>query len=78
MRTMNISLPDSLKSYIDEQIAERGFGTASEYMRDLIREDRERQRLRKLLMDGAESGPAVVADDDYFTALRARVQRKAG
>lgn len=78
MRTMNISLPDSLKSYIDEQVAERGFGTASEYMRDLIREDRERQRLRKLLLDGAESGPAVVADDDYFAALRARVQRKAG
>lgn len=78
MRTMNISLPDSLKSYIDEQVAERGFGTASEYMRDLIREDRERQRLRNLLLDGAESGPAVVADDDYFAALRARVQRKAG
>ena len=78
MRTMNISLPDSLKSYIDEQVAERGFGTASEYMRDLIREDRERQRLRKLLLDGAESGPAVVADDDYFAALRAGVQRKAG
>ena len=77
MRTMNISLPDSLKSYIDEQVAERGFGTASEYMRDLIREDRERQRLRNLLLDGAESGPAVVAEDDYFDDLRARVQRKA-
>lgn len=78
MSTMNISLPDSLKAYIDEQVAERGFGTASEYMRDLIREDRERQRLRKLLLDGAESGPAAVADDAYFAALRARVQRKAG
>jgi putative addiction module CopG family antidote len=36
MGTMNISLPDQLKSFVDEQVKERGYGTSSEYVRDLI------------------------------------------
>jgi len=72
---MNISLPDSLKSYVDEQVAGRGFGTSSEYMRDLIRRDRDRRRLRGLLLDGANSQPAGVADAAYFDGLRARVHK---
>ncbi len=39
MTTMNISLPDSLKFLNDEQVATRGFGTSSEYMRELIRKE---------------------------------------
>jgi antitoxin ParD1/3/4 len=58
MGTMNISLPDSLKSFVDEQVAERGYGTSSEYVRELIRADQDRQRLRKLLLDGAASPAA--------------------
>lgn len=46
MSTMNISLPDALKSYVDAQVAGRRFGTSSEYVRDLIRRDQDRQRLR--------------------------------
>lgn len=42
MSTMNISLPDALKSYVDEQVASRRFGSSSEYMRDLIRRDQDR------------------------------------
>jgi antitoxin ParD1/3/4 len=39
MSTMNISLPQALKSFVDEQVASRGFGTSSEYVRELIRKD---------------------------------------
>ncbi len=70
---MNISLPDALKAYVDEQVADRGFGTSSEYVRELIRKDRDRQSLRALLLDGASSTPAAPADSAYFDALRKRV-----
>ena len=55
MSTMNTSLPESLKSFVDEQVAGRGYGTSSEYVRALIRADQDRQRLRQLLLDGAAS-----------------------
>ena len=75
MSTMNISLPDSLKSFVDEQVARRGYGTSSEYVRELIRADQERQRLRQLLLDGAASPATIAADDAYFSGLRDRVQQ---
>jgi antitoxin ParD1/3/4 len=39
MGSMNVSLPDSLKSFVDEQVARRGYATGSEYVRELIRID---------------------------------------
>ena len=43
MATMNISLPDSLKSYVDSRVSKDGYGTASEYFRELIRQDQQRR-----------------------------------
>ncbi len=77
MTTMNVSLPDELKSFVDERVGHGGFGSTSEYIRDLIRRDQERERLRGLLLDGAASPPGPVADDSYFESLRDRV-REAG
>ncbi|HRH81026.1 MAG TPA: type II toxin-antitoxin system ParD family antitoxin [Thiobacillaceae bacterium] len=76
MSTMNISLPDSLKSFVDEQVVQRGYGTSSEYVRELIRKDQDRTRLRGLLLQGAESAPGKPADAAYFGGLRDRVQRR--
>lgn len=73
MSTMNISLPDTLKTYVDEQVTQRGYGTSSEYVRELIRKDQERQHLRGLLLEGAASEPAGPADASYFEGLRRRV-----
>lgn len=79
MTTMNISLPDALKAFVDDQVAGRGYGTSSEYVRELIRRDQDRQRLRGLLLEGAASPSAGPADQDYFDGLRRRVRgRKAG
>lgn len=70
MGTMNISLPDHLKSFVDEQVAGRGYGTSSEYIRELIRRDQDRLALRRLLLDGASSAPTKPVDAEYFTSLR--------
>ena len=77
MSTMNISLPDALKSFVDEQVTQHGYGTSSEYVRGLIRKDAERQYLRGLLLEGAGSAPAAPADANYFATLRERVQQRA-
>jgi antitoxin ParD1/3/4 len=66
---MNISLPDALKEFVDKQVQERGYSTSSEYVRELIRKDQERQYLRGLLLEGAASRPTKTAGDAYFEAL---------
>ncbi|MEQ9555574.1 MAG: type II toxin-antitoxin system ParD family antitoxin [Rhodospirillales bacterium] len=73
MSTMNISLPDVMKSFVDEQVSSRGYGTSSEYVRDLIRKDQDRQNLRALLLEGGNSEPGPPADKGQFERLHARV-----
>lgn len=71
---MNISLPESLKDFVDEQVTRGGYGTSSEYVRELIRRDSDRLRLRGLLLDGATSASAGPAGPGYFASLRKRVR----
>ncbi len=73
---MNISLPDSLKSFVDEQVTQRGYGTSSEYVRELIRKDADILHLRAMLLKGASSAPAEPVDAAYFSTLRERVQKR--
>jgi antitoxin ParD1/3/4 len=74
MSTMNISLPESLKCFIDDQVIERGYGTSSEYVRELVRRDQQRQHLRAMLLVGAASSPTSPVDENYFDTLRTRVR----
>lgn len=75
MNTMNISLPDDMKAFVDEQVRARGFMSASEYIRDLIRQQEDVAELRRKL---EESTPVDIdaLDDAYFAQLRARVDRQ--
>ncbi|MDK4734690.1 type II toxin-antitoxin system ParD family antitoxin [Rhizobium sp. CNPSo 3490] len=77
MSTMNISLPDNLKHFVDQQVAGRGYGTSSEYVRELIRRDRDRQQLRNLLLEGASSETTEPIDASYFDSLRERATKKS-
>ena len=43
MATMNISLPDTLRSYIESRVSNDGYGNASEYFRELVRLDQKRK-----------------------------------
>lgn len=78
MSTMNISLPETMKSFVDDQVNKRGYSTSSEYVRELIRKDQDRQNLRGLLLAGAASATAAPADTDYFESLRDRVRNHRG
>ena len=77
MSTMNVSLPDELRSYVDEQVDDGGYGSTSEYVRDLIRRDKDRQQLRRVLLDGAASSPGPLADATYFMSVRDRIRTDA-
>ncbi|MCK4343042.1 MAG: type II toxin-antitoxin system ParD family antitoxin [Phycisphaerae bacterium] len=62
MTTMNISLPEEMKTFVDEQVAKGGFSTASEFIRALLRDAQKRaddERLEQLLLEGLDSGPAT-------------------
>jgi len=76
MTTMNISLPDGLKEFVDTQVDSRGYGTSSEYVRELIRKDQDRQQLRGLLLAGAHSAPTAPVNAAYFDSLRKRINSK--
>ncbi len=78
MSTMNISLPEGLKTFVDEQVETRGYGTSSEYVRELIRRDQDRQHLRGLLLEGAASQPMPPADAAYFERLRESLRHRKG
>jgi antitoxin ParD1/3/4 len=77
MATMNISLSDDLKSYVEMRVATGDYLTSSEYIRELIRHDKDKERLRQLLLEGAASPPAGAADDAWFEDLQRRAVRHA-
>ena len=70
MTTMNISLPEKLKVFVDERVANAGYGTSSEYLRELIRRDQDRLQLRSLILEGAKAQVTGEADAQYFLNLR--------
>ena len=69
MQTMNISLPDQLKEFVDHQVGSGRYSTVSEYVRDLIREDEKRaaqEKLEALLVEGIQSSqPAEMTRQDW-------------
>ncbi|MBK5290820.1 MAG: type II toxin-antitoxin system ParD family antitoxin [Acidobacteriia bacterium] len=59
MPTVTISLPESLKTFLEEQLATKGYGNVSEYFRSLLRQAQEREedaRLEALLVEGLSTG----------------------
>jgi antitoxin ParD1/3/4 len=68
-------MSDRLKSVAEEQVSQRGCGTRSEPDRELVRDDRDRLRLRGLLLVGAETAPTAPANGAYFEDLRQRVRK---
>ncbi len=74
MTTLNISLPDSMRVFIDEQVKKKGYSTASEYIRHLIRTEQEREeqkRLQTLLIEGLDSGEPIEISEEWWENKRA-------
>jgi len=70
MATMNVSLPDSMKTWVEKQAAQGEFSNSSDYVRSLIRRDQERkaavEALQAAVTNGLESGPAMPFDAEAF------------
>ena len=80
MTTMNISLPDSMRAFIEQKVARGGYSTASEYIRQLVREDQKRatqERLETLLLEGIESGERIEGNAEYWAQKRAKLLKHA-
>ena len=78
MTSMNISLPEPLKQFVEEQVSKGGYSTASEYLRELIREAqrrKERLELEAKLLAGFQGSTSEMTADDW-TALRERILTK--
>jgi antitoxin ParD1/3/4 len=74
MTVVNITLPDEVKEYVDQRIADGQFGSTSDYFRDLVLEDQKRQsqeHLELLLIEGLDSGEPIEVDEAYISRKRA-------
>lgn len=72
MATMNISLPDPMKAFVESQARKEGFGTVSEYLRSIIREVQKREARQALavkLKKGLESGLAADLTPEEWDAI---------
>jgi len=73
MTTVTISLPETLKTFIDEQLATKGYGNVSEYFRSLLREAQERDeeaRLETLLIQGLSTGDDISLTRAFWKDLK--------
>lgn len=80
MKSMNISLPESMRTYVEGQVASGGYSTASEYFRELVRIDQKRkanERLEALLLEGLQSGAATPITDKDWQDIRQAVRKEA-
>ena len=79
MATMNISVPDPMKDWVQAQIDEGKYASSSDYVRDLIRKDQEEKdklaALQAAITLGLESGDAGELDMD---AIKRKARRLAG
>ncbi|MBW4532742.1 MAG: type II toxin-antitoxin system ParD family antitoxin [Pleurocapsa minor HA4230-MV1] len=79
MKSINISLPEEMRIYIEEQVAIGGYSTTSEYIRQLIRQDRQQKaekQLEQLLLEGLNSGEASPMTAKDWAEIRQAVTDK--
>lgn len=84
MSTLTISMPDSLREFIDHRVSTSGYGNTSEYVRELVRRDREamaKAQLEAELLKGLE-GQGIPSDDFWMRVdgkiAAQRAQKKIG
>ncbi|MEH1913840.1 ribbon-helix-helix domain-containing protein [Nostoc sp.] len=73
MSNINISLPGSMKVFIEEQVAEGGYSSVSEYLQELIVQHQKRkmqEKIEELLIAGLESGETIEVNDEWWQQKR--------
>ena len=79
LSTMNFALPDSLRDYVLEQVADGAYSSVAEYVQELICADKKRkaqEKLEALLIEGLESGPAREFSSEDWAELKRRVWQR--
>ena len=79
MATMNVSLPDQMKSWVEQQTTTGRFSNASDYVRDLFRRDQEQStkiaHLQQLVTEGIASGPGTLTMHQIEQAALTKLAR---
>jgi antitoxin ParD1/3/4 len=79
MTSLNISMPDSMRQWVEATMSAEGFSTASEYVRSLIREDQRRRAKQELdakLLNALDSGPETELTDEDWKSVRSKLREK--
>ena len=78
MTSLNISLPDPLKAYVEERVSSGDFGTPSEFIRNLIRQDKEqrRTRLEAELLEALETKQIAISPQELQASSLVSILRK--
>lgn len=69
MTSISISLSESMKAFIEQQVAKGGYSSPSEYLQELISQDqkrKEQEHLEELLIEGLESGEFIEVTDEWW------------
>ncbi|MEO1702352.1 MAG: type II toxin-antitoxin system ParD family antitoxin [Pseudomonadota bacterium] len=81
MATMNVSLPDPMKDWVEAQTKTGRYSNASDYVRDLIRKDQERSdkiaAMQRMVDEGLSSGVGSQSKDNIFAAAQANLDRQS-
>ena len=81
LTTLNVSLPATMRSFVETQVEAKGYTSSSEYMRELIRRAQhdlaEDQQLEKQLLEGLDSGPLIKVTPAYWAKKRTELARRA-
>jgi antitoxin ParD1/3/4 len=81
MQTMNISLPDPMKEYVEGKVTAGAYSSASEYVRELVRADQKRQakeELEQILLSAINSGDPIDVTPGMIEQVRNRLRSRAG
>jgi antitoxin ParD1/3/4 len=80
MQTMNISLPDPMKQYVEDQVTAGAYSSASEYVRELVRADQKRhakEQLEQVLLSAINSGDPLEVTTGIIDEVRQRLRSRA-
>ena len=78
MATMNISLPDAMKQWVEDQVQTGRYGNSSDYVRDLVRRDQERagarEKLQQMVDEALASGIVEMSRDELLERMRLKAR----
>jgi len=80
MQTMNISLPDPMKEYVEERVSAGAYSSASEYVRELVRADQKRhakEQLEQILLNAMNSGDPFEITPEMLEDVKQKLRARA-